>query len=313
MTISNLGQNTISTLTYSPLTNSSSVTLLPSSEPPLSNVATANVSSGQLNLGDFNDNIEPNSAITIVVQYPLSNSFWSYSNGVYTVNLPPMAPVGGIVNEYQVTLKAASGIVVSGPSSSVAVNSTALLNPFTFTYRTGIGSAYGAAIPIAALIFIAVFLGVAIFRPRTEETEDVVTTYDSFIKAVEDKVTTTNDILGELKAKETAITRNELVAARSRIDELKTKSSSRLGVLRSQITTPSVTVQSALNQVAANDREFDRAVRDVLNVYDQFISRKMREDTFLRVLQNNERRMQSVTNSYLDSVHDLREEYEAEA
>jgi hypothetical protein len=38
----------------------------------------------------------------------------------------------------------------------------------------------------------------------------------------------------------------------------------------------------------------------------------MKEETFSRLQQSNERRLQSVMNSLLDQIHDLREEYESE-
>jgi len=39
----------------------------------------------------------------------------------------------------------------------------------------------------------------------------------------------------------------------------------------------------------------------------------MKEDTFSRLQHNNERRLQGITNSLLDRIHDLREEYESES
>ena len=63
----------------------------------------------------------------------------------------------------------------------------------------------------------------------------------------------------------------------------------------------------------SSDREFDRVVRDILNNYDQLVSKRMKEDTFERIQQSNGRRLQSVTNSLLDKVHDLREEFESES
>ena len=83
--------------------------------------------------------------------------------------------------------------------------------------------------------------------------------------------------------------------------------------IRSQLPqTVTTAVQAGLNVVMANDREFDRAVRDILNNYDQVISKRMKEDTFARVQQSSARRLQSNTNALLDSAHDLREEFESE-
>ncbi len=138
-------------------------------------------------------------------------------------------------------------------------------------------------------------------------------TFDDLIKAIEDKLSSTNEILAELKSKGASTNRNELVVAKSRIEEVRTRTNSRISAIRSQLPqTVTTAVQAGLNVVAANDREFDRTVRDILNNFDQVISKRMKEDTFKRVQQSNERRLQGNTNALLDSAHDLREEFESE-
>ena len=314
LTVKNLGMNTVTSLQYTPLSNSTTVTVLPSSEPPLSNVATTTLSGGALNLDSINKAIEGNSSETIILQYPLENRYWNYTNGAYNVEVPAAAPVNAIVDKYQVYSTVSSGIILnSGSAPSVsATYASRLPTNYTLIYRLGVGSAFASAIPIAALASIAVFLAVLIFRPRAEAEEDVSSTFDALVKTVEDKVSGTNDILSELRAKRSSATRHDLQSARARIDELRSKTGNRMGVLRSQITGVTVSIQAGLNQLAVNDRDFDRSVRDVLNSYDQFISRKIKEDTFSRLLQSNDRRMQTAANSYIDSAHDLREEYESE-
>lgn len=315
ITLENLGQNTLTGLNYNPLSNSTTLTLLPSSQTLLSNVQSVSLSGGQISLSGINAQVEPNSSETIIIQYKLSNQYSTYSNGVYSVNIPATPAVSAVIDKYKVSVTTSSGIVfasgTSPPSINVA-NTTGVLSPISFGYRLGVASAYGSAMPIAALIFIAVFGMTLVFRPRKSTEEGAVDTLDSLIRLAEDKASGTNDILSELKSKRVSISRNDVITARSRIEELRNKTSSRLGVLRSQLSSTSVTLQSGLNQIASNDREFDRIVRDELNSYDQFVSKKMKEDTFGRVIQSYDRRLQQVTNAYLDSVHDLREEYESE-
>ncbi|MGI0084875.1 MAG: hypothetical protein ACREBQ_07320, partial [Nitrososphaerales archaeon] len=122
-------------------------------------------------------------------------------------------------------------------------------------------------------------------------------------------VSGTNDILTELKGRGENISRNDLIATRSRIEELRSKTGGRFTSLRSQLGQTSVEVQATMNLVAATDREFDRAVKDLLNNYDQFISKRMKADTLAKVQQNTERRIQHLANSLLDTLHDLNREY----
>jgi hypothetical protein len=315
ITLENLGRNTLTGLNYNPLSNSTSLTLIPSSQTLLSNVQSVSLSGGQISLSGINAQVEPNSSETIIIQYKLSNQYLTYSNGVYSVNVPSAPPVTALIDNYKVSVTTSSGIVFTSGSSPPSINlmhTTGSLAPITFSYRLGIASAYGSAMPIAALVFIAVFGMTMIFRPRKSTEEGATDTLDSLIRLVEDKASGTNDILSELKSKGVSVSRNDLITARSRIEELRNKTSGRLGILRSQLSSTSVTLQSGLNQIVSNDREFDRIVRDELNSYDQFVSKKMKDDTFGRVIQGYDRRLQQVTNAYLDSVHDLREEYESE-
>ncbi|MGI0078200.1 MAG: hypothetical protein ACRECH_01085, partial [Nitrososphaerales archaeon] len=152
-------------------------------------------------------------------------------------------------------------------------------------------------------------LGVLVMKPRKVSEEDVESTIESMVKAVEEKVSGTNDILTELKGRGENISRNDLIATRSRIEELRSKTGGRFTSLRSQLGQTSVEVQATMNLVAATDREFDRAVKDLLNNYDQFISKRMKADTLAKVQQNTERRIQHLANSLLDTLHDLNREY----
>jgi hypothetical protein len=313
--IHNSGLNTFSTLDYAPLTNASTLSLLPNTDPPLSNVGSATITSDQLDLAStaVSQAVEGNSSETITLQYPLGQQYWNYSNGVYHVDVPAASPISALIGQYTISSVASSGVVfTSSHPTLTGTNTTTLGGNLQLTYRMGIGSGFGAALPVAGVMFIAVFAAAVIFRPKKEESEDVGI-FDAMVKDLEDKVSGTNDILSELKTKKLAVVRNDLTLARTRIEEFRQKSYSRLSTMRSQLPALTSSVQTQLNEVFANDREFDRVVREILNNYDQFISRKMKEDTFLRVQQSSERRMQQATNTLLDSVHDLREEYESES
>lgn len=312
--IKNLGLNTIYSLSYSPLTNASSLSAIPNTEPPLANQASIPISGDVLDLNATDQAIQPESSVSLVYQYVLGQQYWNYSGGNYYVSIPTTVPIpGAIAALYQISSSSAAGIILSGNHISLTGYNVSLVQgSAAVTYRIGIASAFGSALPVAALIFIAVFIGAVVFRPREESKEDSGTTFDALTKAVEDKVSSTNEVLSELKAKGNAIARNDLVVSRSRIDDFRIKTNSKVGTLRAQFTNASQGVQAGFNEVLAIDREFDRTVKDMLNNYDQLISKRMKEETFARLQHTNERRLQGTTNSLLDRIHDLREEYESE-
>jgi hypothetical protein len=314
LNIKNFGENTIYSLSYSPLTNASSLTALPDTEPPISNLASIPINGGILDLNVTGQAIQPDSSVSLVYQYPLGQRYWNYSNGDYNVKIPTTAPISAIIDQYSITSTSAPGVLVSGNQLSLSgYNVSSIPGTADLSYHLGIASAFGSALPVAGLLFIAVFIGAIVFRPKQESKEDSGSTFDALAKAVEDKVSGTNEILSELKSKGNAVARNDLIVSRSRIDDFRIKTNSKVGTLRTQLTSTTAGVQAGFNEVLATDREFDRVVKDILNNYDQLISKRMKEDTFSRLQHNNERRLQGITNSLLDRIHDLREEYESES
>ncbi|MDG6906292.1 MAG: hypothetical protein JRN20_10960, partial [Nitrososphaerota archaeon] len=313
ITLRNNGLNTLSILPYTPLTNSTSLTVVPASDPPLSNIGTTTLTGGDLDLNTMNRAVEPSSSETIILQYQLGQQYWNSSGSAYHVDFPTTAPVSALVQRFTITIHAPTGVILTSQSLSLlGQNTTSLGKNAQLSYRLGIGSAVGTALPIASMLFIAVLVIGVVFRPKEEAKEDIGI-FDAMVRDLEDKVSGTNDILSELKVKGVNIGRNDLTIARSRVEEFRQKTSSKLASVRSQIPSVSASVQAGLNEVLANDREFDRVVRELLNNYDQFVSRKMKEETFSRLQQSSEKRMQQVTNALLDRVHDLREEYESES
>ena len=315
LNIQNLGLNTISALSFTPLTTAGIITVVPSNDPPLSNIKSVAISGDQLSLNSTNQQIQPESSATLIFQYPLADLYWNVTNGVYSISIPTSAPVDAIVDNYQLFSSIVPGVILIGHQISLngTFSSQIGASPTTLEFRVGLASASSTTLPIAVILFVAVFFAGLVFRPRSEETVDVGSTFDNLIRTLEDKVSSTNDLLSELQLRGAYVARNELVVARSRIDEVRAKSTSRISTIRSQLPqTVSTSVQVGLNEILAYDREFDRVVRDILNNYDQLVSKRMKEDTFARVQQSNNRRLQSTTNSLVDRVHDLREEYESE-
>jgi len=318
--IDNLGLNRLTSLNYGLLMNETfpeyNITVIPPSDPLLSNEQTAtNLWTGgalSLTSGAINNPVSANSSYSLIVRYPLGPEYWNVTNGVYHVQIPNSLPVGALVENYRLEILIPHGIVVTESTGSVQAYNVWRPQPdVILVYRQGIGSALGDWVPVASLAFIAVFLLGIVFRQTKGVSETVLeSSAEDLVKAAEEKVSGTNEILSELRARGASATRNDLVTSRSRIDEVRAKFSNRVGVLRSQLATTRPSAQSDLALLTANDREYDRAVRDSLNTYDQFISRRMKQDAFDRLRVNNERRVQKTANDLLDSVQSVRRTYE---
>ncbi len=165
--------------------------------------------------------------------------------------------------------------------------------------------------PIAIITFVVALAAGLLFRPRGGTIlEEIESKIEELVKVVEEKVSGTNDVLSDLKAAGASLTRSDLLTSRARIEDVRTKSGSRIASLRTEILTMSPGSQGALTQLLSSDREFDRSVRDILNTYDQFVSKRMKLETFERVRSSNERRIQDAANSLLDSVRAVKRSQE---
>jgi hypothetical protein len=322
LVVKNLGPNTLSSLNYVVLTGTRSnstatVTILPSSQTLLSNAATTTVTAGSLDVLSASGNtVQPNASVQIVLQYGLGQQYGNFSGGTYKASIPESLPVNAIVDLYMTSFNIPSGydLIQPPPSSPITLTNTSGSQTSVYlSYRSGVGSAYGFMLPIAGIVFIGVFVAALVFKPRGgKKEEEIESTLTSLIKSAEDKVSGTNDILTELKSKGASATKNDLATARIRIEEFRSKSSGRFGTIRTELSAAGTSAQTALSDVAADDREFDRAVRDLLNTYDQYISKRMKLESFVKAQQNNERRIQRITNALLDGLQDLRRDYEQE-
>jgi hypothetical protein len=311
--ITNLGLSATTSLNFNLLTNSTRVTFLETAEPTLRNaqqlgLATPNV----LPLGSVGLSIQPDSTELIKIQYPLGTQYWKYSGGEYVVTIPNTVPVSAVVNRYSVSFSAPAGFVQTGGHTSVQLaNVSGNRGTLSFSYRKGIGSAFGSALPIGSTLFVVTLIGALIFRPRAKEGEDLESAIELLRKSIEDKVSGTNEILTDLKSRASSLTRQDLITARSRIEELRARTSNRFRDLRAELQSTGEAPETSLNNIAGNDREFDLTAREIVNSYEQLISKRMKYDTFTKILQNNERRLQRIATTLLDSVHEFSREYEA--
>ncbi|MGI0085363.1 MAG: hypothetical protein ACREBQ_09810, partial [Nitrososphaerales archaeon] len=189
ITLKNLGLNTITNLQFNFLTNSTTVQAVPSIEPPLSNVQTMTLVGGEMNLGPSSSGgidrqVEPNDAVTVILQYNLGSQFWNYSGGVYHVDIPVAVPVNALVDKFSIQYNVPSDyVLLNNPVSLTLTNTSGNSGNAFLTYRRGVGSAFGFALPAGGLLFIAVFLGVLVMKPRKVSEEDVESTIESMVKA----------------------------------------------------------------------------------------------------------------------------------
>ena len=122
------------------------------------------------------------------------------------------------------------------------------------------------------------------------------------IKGLEDKVALFGQFQTDVARKsQGGVTRAEFIKIRSEIDSLKTRAINRLNEIRQ--TAGSKRFLDLLNQIQDAEREEDRSAKDLLNLYDQYHGKRMKEDTFRRLLPNYKKRWDATTNHLSDLLN----------
>jgi hypothetical protein len=315
ITVNNYGQSQISTLTLNfPNPQPSTVTLLPVGNPPLSDPHTVSVSSGTVDIGSANDQISGGSNVTIAIQYSVPKSEYGVSGTIYTVKIPMTPPVS-LADSYSIQISVPNGYIQYTPNSGTySYVGQGLSGTYNASFRPGLAWASSSALPIASgfafFAFLAALLVAGPAKRAEEEAAEIPKKLGGLIKVYEDKISGNLEILNEFRGKKIGeVSRASLEDARRRMDELRNRTSNRVNELRA-----SIAVRPELGRLFNNltnaDREYDRSARDVLSIHEQYFTRRVREETYAKLLTDRTRRLERTTAALTDAVNSFQREYE---
>jgi hypothetical protein len=290
-----------------------SVTLLPSTEPPVVNSEPVIVSGGLISFPStaLGAPLLTMSNITFTVSYPVPSSDISVSGNTVKITIPDAPFIAAPVPSYLIQLSPSKGVAAVGPTT--IENGPA--SPFTtgsgvLSYSVALGWAANQAIPAGALVFAVAFGMFAIQRPATkgeEEEEEESFETAEVLKAFEDKTGLETQDMSELaSAPKGSKTRADFERMRNEINDLRGRAMQRYGELRRDL--GSGKQFDLLTQVGEAEREEDRAFRDLLNLYVQYHGNRMNEATFKRLQPTYRRRVEAAINRLSDLLHQVQTE-----
>jgi hypothetical protein len=297
------------TLLASGVTN---VTIVPSSSTPLIDPTLVSLTDGALNIADapFQSQIQAGDNFTFAMIYSLPKTDFSTSGDTVSVSIPYVLPIHGIVQSYTVTMALPTGMHAQGASSKVETNATEII-PGTVTLQYTISPGWGAgqAVPAATLVFAAAFIILAFRRTQTvdkeeeeEEDEELNDLLADLIKALEEKISLFQQFETDMAQKaQGTVPRSDLNKIKNELDALKLRATNSLNAVKQAA--ESQKYLGLLNQLQEAERAEDRAAKDLLNLYDQYQSKRMREETFKRLLPNYKKRVDSATNHLSDLLN----------
>ncbi len=289
------------------------VTILPSSAVPTINPTPVGLTDGDLNIADapFVGQIAAGDNFTFAMRYPLPKADLQTSGNTVTVTIPYSLPIATIAANYTVGIALPSGMHASGQTKVAVTNATSILQG-NVQLKYSISPGWGAvqAIPAAVLIFAACFItltftGAEQITKKKEEEEENEVLGDSLadlIKTLENKISLFQQFQDNaVKKPQGAVTRSDLNKIKNELDALKVTAMNRLSSVRQLA--QSQRYIDLLNQLQEAEREEDRAAKDLINLFDQYQSRRMREETFHRLYPNYKKRLDAATNHLSDLLN----------
>ena len=322
LTFQNMGTTSLTSLYVNVLALSNvQVTVLSTKEPRLTYPVTLALSSGAIPLSAFASGyptagVPAGANFTIAYQYPLGAYLYSQSGGQVTTRVSEAPPVSAFIDTYTISLSLPQGASAPGYSPTVLHGATPWQGGVTrFSYGLTFGWAANAGIPAAAVIFVALLIGLFASRTGTaaeaegEETEEEASTElaTDMIKAFEEKTALINGLWPEIEGKDP----NEMDRAyfdelRGRLDTFRSRALQRLNEVKQR--SASQRFSDVVTQMQATEREVDRAAKDKLNLYQQYSLKQMRKEVYERLLPQYSKRLEKALNQLSDELHNVQRE-----
>ncbi|TLX97184.1 MAG: hypothetical protein E6K96_03995 [Thaumarchaeota archaeon] len=313
ITLKNSGISDLTSLHLATLNSSARVTVIPSMSPPLLNPTSVAISNGVIDLTRSPFVAIPSGRnFTLTVAYALPAKFYTVSGGNVQVDLPLTPPIAAPADTFTLGMSLPNGLRATQAQSRVVENATPITpGGQTFAYSLTLGWASDRAIPAASVIFVVALVAffVSVERQEGEEAEGeekegggISGDIPDMIKAFEEKVDLVNTMLREVpKEDPNNLNKAYFVDLRSRVDTFRSKALQRLNDAKQKSTAQRFTEQ--LTRIHDVEREVDRATRDILNLYEQYYTKRMRQETFEKLLPSYRKRLEGALNQLSDQLN----------
>ena len=316
ITLQNLGTTELNTLTVAPLTAvNGAVAILPSATPPTLSVAHVSFNNKGIDLTNqaIGLPVDPGANLTITYEYPLAKQYYNVSGGVVDVNVPIAPPIAAFVQSYSLGLSLPAGVKVvhAGPQTMTNVEPFAT-GTAALSYTLSVGWAIDGGVPAASSLFVILLVGLFAARtrmaPAEEEEEETATERSTdMVKAFEEKTSLINGMFEEIpKTDPSQLGKSYFDELRGRLDTFRSRALQRLNEVKQKSTTQKFF--DLLGQIHETEREVDRAAKDMLNLYEQFYTKRMRQEVFDRLLPNYKRRLEKALDRLSDELNTAQRE-----
>jgi len=311
ITMINYDNRSISKLKPSLLTNDfKSITIIP----PLTNPFSNPLSDANKRQVDLGTNLTRGEIYTVTLEYPIKPSdFIKAKDGLFELSLTLKSPIDGVVYDYTLKVTLPEGFFAYSKTEENKVNASPLDGEQRIEFRFGLAWASKDIMPIASFFFIATLIAFLIVgKPFIkEELKEIVIRTKEYIESFEEKITATKELIDLYKKRQSdQISKIEFKTTRQLLDERISKAIIKINELRPKLISLQPSLQELLSKISDLHRDYDRADRELINLYEQFFAKKVRAEAFDRLLPIHQRRVDEAKEGLLNSIDMLRSEVE---
>ena len=83
-----------------------------------------------------------------------------------------------------------------------------------------------------------------------------------------------------------------------------------MGEIRSKITTLKPHIKNSLAELSNSDKDYNRSVLDIIKLYEQYHTGKIRDDTFVKLRRMHQKRFDMAKDKLLEKVENIQNELE---
>ncbi len=293
--------------------DAATIDIVPIGSPPLINRFTISLLDQTLDLRvSYQTALSKGEEFLFGIEYPLSSEYFSSVDGVASFDVPVKPPIDGVVERFAIKVDPASGIDVSGGESVMyedAAPSSAEFYSFSVSLR--IVWASEQIMPVATLLFVvvlaALLFGKAQFR-RAGGVEKEAPYFEELVTIFEEKTGVIDDIIHSFGGKRKGgAPKSSFSEARRYFESVKGRAAGKMGAVKSKIISAKPHLKDNLSELLNLDKEYNRAVLDIISLYEKHYTGKIREDTFERLRSKYQQRLDKAKerlNESLEYIHD---------
>ncbi|MCP8311953.1 MAG: hypothetical protein L6M37_03245 [Candidatus Methylarchaceae archaeon HK02M1] len=311
ITIINYGDIEISKIKPSLLTDDfGSITVFPT----LSNTFPNPKSDADKNQVDIGTSLKKGERYTVRLEYPITSSdFINVKESLFELLVPLRPSIDGVINEYTVRVIYPEGFLVYDKTKEFKVNANPLDDSeLRIAFRHGLAWASIDIIPVASFIFIITLIASLIVgRPMVKKEGGVIEKIEDYAESFDGKITANKELIDTYKKRQSGqISKSDFNKMRQSIEGRRNKASTNINILKSELVDEQPSLQKPLSNIGELNQKYDQVVKDLMELYEQLYTKKIKGRVFDRLLPSDQKRLYKIERRILDSIDLLRSEAE---